>query len=115
LAQDDDTFAAMLWNSISASAVAVTALKAHYYTINGVISSLLLFNCLLINSKVQASHNAGLLCRKLTKALQLMREAGHNVTDFINVYRGLIDQLNQVGQTFDDGEGTCGGGFSGPS
>jgi hypothetical protein len=33
-----------------------------------------------------------------------MREAGHNVTKFINVYRGLLDQLNQVGQTFEDGK-----------
>ena len=52
LAQDDDTFAAMLWNSISDSAIAVMALKASDYTINGVISGLVLFKCLLINSKV---------------------------------------------------------------
>ena len=75
MAQEDDTFAACLWNSISDSAIAVMALKASDYTINGVISGLVLLKGLLINSKAQASHNASLIIRKLTNALFIMREA----------------------------------------
>ena len=104
LAQDDDTFAACLWNPISDSAVAVMALKAHDYTINGVISGLLLFKCLLLNSKVQASHNALLIIRKLGKAVYIMQEAGHNVTVFINIYRGLLNDLYSLGKTFEHGK-----------
>jgi hypothetical protein len=33
-----------------------------------------------------------------------MQETGHNVTTFIIIYRGLIDQLSQVGQTSKDGK-----------
>jgi hypothetical protein len=73
LAQDDDAFAAMLWNSISDSAIAVMALQASDCTINGVISGLLLFKCLPLNSKVKASHNASLIIRKLGKALCMMQ------------------------------------------
>ena len=94
----------MLWNSISDSAIAVVALKAHDYTINGVISGLLLLKCLLLNSKVQASHNALLIIRKLGKALYIMREVDYDVTKFIHVYRGLINDLNSLGKSFEHGK-----------
>ena len=104
LAQDDDTFAAMLWNSIADSAIAVMALQASDYTINGAVSGLLLFKCLLLNSKVKASHNASLIIRKLGKALYIMREVGHDVTKFIFIYRGLLSDLNALGQSFEHGK-----------
>jgi hypothetical protein len=100
LAQDDDTFAAMLWNSISDSAIAVMALQSADYTVNGAVSGLLLFKCLLLNSKVKATHNASLIIRKLGKALYIMREVGHDVTKFIFIYRGLLNDLSALGQTY---------------
>ena len=100
LAQDDDTFAAMLWNSISDSAIATMALQSADYTINGAVSGLLLFKCLLLNSKVKATHNASLIIRKLSKALFIMREVGHDVTKFIFIYRGLLSDLSALGQSY---------------
>jgi hypothetical protein len=106
MAQDDNTFATMSWNSVSDSAIAVMALKTANCTINGAVSGLLLFKCLLINNEVEAVHDAGPTRRKLTGALHLMRECAHSVTQFNIICRGLIDQLAQCGQTFSDGK-TC--------
>jgi hypothetical protein len=52
--------------------------------------------------KVDAVNDASLLCRKLTRALQLMRDLGHNVTQFNIAHRGLLNQLAQCGLTFQD-------------
>ena len=46
LAQDDSSFAQMLWNSISDNAVTVMSLRAADFTANGMTSGLLLFKSL---------------------------------------------------------------------
>jgi hypothetical protein len=63
---------------------------------------MMLFKCLLINSKFDVVNDASLLCRKLTKALELIHNLGHSVTQFNIAYRGLLSQLAQQGQTFPD-------------
>jgi hypothetical protein len=68
-AQDDDTFATMLWNCITDAATAVMALKTEDFTIIGVTSGLLLVKSLLIHSKVDTVNDPGLIHRKMTKAL----------------------------------------------
>jgi hypothetical protein len=87
-AQDDNTFATLIFNPITDAASAVMDLKVNNYTINGAISGLMLFKCLQIKSKVHAVNDARLLCRKLTKAMELMRNVSHNITQFNIAHRG---------------------------
>jgi hypothetical protein len=52
--QDDDALAGCLWNSLSDTATAIMALRHEDYTINGFVSGLLLFKCILLSSMVEA-------------------------------------------------------------
>jgi hypothetical protein len=50
--------------------------------------------------KVDAVNDASPLHRKLTRALQLMCDLEHNVTQFNIACRSLLNQLAQCGQTW---------------
>ena len=88
LAQDDSSFAQMLWNSISDAAVTVMSLRTADFTINGVTSGLLLFKCLLIDNKVNAVNDPSLIKRKMTKLVDLICSLNHDVRKFNITYRG---------------------------
>jgi hypothetical protein len=79
-------------------------LRTGDFTINGVISGLLLFKSLLIHSKVNAVNDPSLIKRNTTKALELMRSLNHDVRKFNIAYRGLDQQLSVCGQVFADGK-----------
>lgn len=100
--QDDDALAVCLWNSLSDSAMAIMALRHENYTINQFVSGLLLFKCILVSSMVEAVQDHGLLHRQMTRALDMIRQVGHNIKAFNLQYKDLIRQSAQQGGTFPD-------------
>ena len=100
--QDDDALAGCLWNSLSDAATSIMALRHEYYTINGFVSGLLLFKCILLSSMVEAIQDHGLLRRRMTQALAMFRSLKHNVKAFNLWCKDLIRQLAQQGGTFPD-------------
>jgi uncharacterized membrane protein YgcG len=96
--------AGCLWNSLSDAATAIMALRHEDYTINGFVSGLLLFKCILLSSMVEAIQDHGLLCRRMTQALAMMRALKHDIKAFNLQYKDLIRQLAQQGDTFPDGK-----------
>jgi hypothetical protein len=104
MCQDDDALAGCLWNSLSDAATAIMALRQEDYTINGFVSGLLLFKCILLSSMVEAIQDHGLLHRQMTQALAMMRALKHEVKAFNLQYKDLIRQLAQQGGTFPAGK-----------
>ena len=102
LAQDDSSFAQMLWNSISDNAVTAMSLRAADFTVNGMTSGLLLFKSLLINSRVDATHDPMLIRRQMTELVDLIRSLGHDIRKFNLQVRSYQSQLAACGQTFPD-------------
>ena len=77
-------------------------LRHEDYTINGFVSGLLLFKCILLSRMVEAMQDHGLLHRRMTQALAMIRALRHNVKAFSLQYKDLIRQLAQQGGTFPD-------------
>ena len=102
LAQDDSSFAQMVWNSISDNAVTAMSLRAADFTVNGMTSGLLLFKSLLINSRVDATHDPMLIRRQMTELVDLIRSLGHDIRKFNLQVRSYQSQLAACGQTFPD-------------
>ena len=101
-AQDDTAFATMLRNSLSQEALQTLVAEAPDYTINGVVSGILLYKVILRESMVDASVDPQVIMTQLSQLKDRFAEVGYDIRKINDLASTGMSQLAQCGQESTD-------------
>ena len=101
-AQDSNMMKHFIMNSLTRQAKARIVLKKSEYTVNGVISGVLLLRILIQQTSIDTNATTRFLRKQLSTLPLLMEEVDSNIVTFNETVQGIIISLDVRGETTQD-------------